>query len=129
MRRFVLGLYLCVVTVSAGLACGSGAFAVCVMVWGPSILDTALGAPPDRTHPAFWLGLVLLLPLMFFGCVAGFMLLGLPVAFRYREVFESMRIDTRDLDLARPLRSYAQNLLSYADRLDRRRLDLRKPDA
>ncbi len=29
-----------------------GAIGVCVVIWGSSVLKTALGSPPDLTHPA-----------------------------------------------------------------------------
>jgi hypothetical protein len=36
-------------------------------VWGPGILETALGNHPDRTHPAFWVYLGLAIPGMVVG--------------------------------------------------------------
>lgn len=39
-----------------------GALGVVSIIWGPQILDTALGSPPQRDHPAFWTGLFLFLP-------------------------------------------------------------------
>ena len=47
------------------------AMGICAAVWGEGILRTALGNPPDRSHPAFWLFLVIMLPGMFLSSFGG----------------------------------------------------------
>ncbi len=38
------------------------AMGICAAVWGEGILRTALGNSLDRSHPAFWLFLVIMVP-------------------------------------------------------------------
>lgn len=70
------------------LACMLGgifaAAGVCAVVYGPSILDTALGRPPDRSHPAFWLFMILMVPGMLIGAVGAVFAVMLPVAARWK---------------------------------------------
>ena len=47
------------------------AMGVCAQIWGGGILDTALGNPPDRSHPAFWLGLVVMVLGMLLSSLGG----------------------------------------------------------
>jgi hypothetical protein len=103
----------------AGFVFGlAAAVAPCVIIWGPGILSTALGSTPDKSHPAFWVGLLLLVPCVSLGLAAGFMLLFLPVAFRHPAIFEAIKFDSRDSVLATPMRWYARHLLEYANRLE-----------
>lgn len=44
---------------------------ICAMLWGGDVLNTALSRPPDYSHPAFWLGLVLLVPGVIIGFAGG----------------------------------------------------------
>lgn len=44
---------------------------VCAMLWGSAVLDTALGSPPDYSHPAFWFGLLIMVPGMLIGFAGG----------------------------------------------------------
>jgi hypothetical protein len=60
-------------------ACG-----LCTYIYGPAILETALGNPPDRTHPAFWLSLVLMVPAMLIGAAGAIFAVILPVSARWR---------------------------------------------
>lgn len=60
------------------------AVGICTLVYGPSILDTALGKPPDRTHPAFWLFMIVMVPGMLIGAVGAVFAIVLPVAARWR---------------------------------------------
>ena len=41
-----------------------GPVGLCAAIWGGSILDTALGDPPMRTHPAFLVFIILIAPSM-----------------------------------------------------------------
>src|SRR5262245_32321363 len=76
----------------------AGAAGVCAVFWGSSILDTALGNPPQRTHPAFITFFVLTYPAMFLcaaGCVATFLVplytrFGIPIS-RWPGVANFMR--------------------------------------
>ena len=52
---------------------------VCALVWGPEILNTALGSPPVRTHPAFWVFLALTVPSMLIGSAGAFFAVVLPL--------------------------------------------------
>ena len=48
-----------------------GAAGLCALIWGSSILDTALGDPPNRSHPAFITFLLVALPGMLVGGIGG----------------------------------------------------------
>jgi hypothetical protein len=48
----LLAVAICIAGGVAGIFAAGG---LCAAVWGGSILDTALGQTPDRSHPAFWL--------------------------------------------------------------------------
>ena len=47
------------------------AMGICAAIWGESVLNTAMGNPPDRSHPAFWLGFVIMVPSMIIGFIGG----------------------------------------------------------
>jgi hypothetical protein len=52
---------------------------VCALIWGVEILETTLGDPPVRTHPAFITFIILMVPCMII-CVTGvFFLLVVPI--------------------------------------------------
>jgi hypothetical protein len=36
------------------------ALGIVACAWGPQVVDSALGNPPDRTHPAFWAWLLIM---------------------------------------------------------------------
>ncbi len=113
--------FLAYVGLSCFLGCFLGIFGACgvsILVWGPRILETALGSPPDRTHPAFWLTIVLLLPCVILGMSGSVALLILPVAFKYPEIATTHR--RQDLWFVRVLKWYGLNLVSYATREEHR---------
>ena len=56
---------------------------ICAIIWGEGILRTALGRPPDRSHPAFLLFGLLMVPGMLIGAVGGIPLCKL--LYRYAE--------------------------------------------
>lgn len=79
MKRLVVNL-LGLLSVIGIMAMGSfAADGVCAYVWGPEILTTALGHHPDRSHPAFWTFLVLLVICMLAGAAAAVMGIVLPL--------------------------------------------------
>lgn len=84
----VLPIVRAVVLVAVVLACMLGgvfaAAGVCAWVYGPSILGTALGGPPDRTHPAFWLFVIVMVPGMLIGAAGAVFGVVLPVAAKWR---------------------------------------------
>jgi hypothetical protein len=100
-----------------------GAYGFCVQIWGTNILETALGSPPDRSHPAFWLSLILLVPSMLLGAAGALTLLILPVAFRFPA---AAVVAPRQRYQLRFLRGYAESLLGYVVSQDPRML--RHPD-
>lgn len=69
------------------LACMLGgilaAAGVCGLVFGWSILDTTLGPSPDRTHPAFWLFMIVMVPGMLVGAAGALFGVILPIAARW----------------------------------------------
>ena len=56
----------------------------CGFVWGGDILDTALGSPPIRTHPAFITFIVLMVPLMILGYVGVYFTVIFPIIAKFR---------------------------------------------
>ena len=76
------------------------AMGLCVALWGPAVLDTALAKPPDRTHPAFWMFMLLMVPAMIVGSVGGIFTFVVPLyAFFDVQVFKGGAIDQRWCDL------------------------------
>lgn len=65
--RYLLGLIMFAVLMAGMLGGVFAAAGFCACVWGPSILETALGKPPDRTHPAFWTFMLTMVPAMLVG--------------------------------------------------------------
>lgn len=59
-------------------AAGVSAFA-----FSSSVLDTVLGNPPDRTHPAFWVFIIVMVPGMLVGAAGAMFGVILPVAARW----------------------------------------------
>jgi hypothetical protein len=47
------------------------AMGLCAAIWGSQVLNTTLGNPPDKTHPAFWIFMLLAIPGMIVGFVGG----------------------------------------------------------
>ncbi|TLD68535.1 hypothetical protein FEM03_22280 [Phragmitibacter flavus] len=69
---------------------------VCALIFGSDVLDTTLGDPPDRTHPAFILFMLLMVPGMIVGAIGGTFGIVLPLYRGFRLPFgrsnESARI-------------------------------------
>ena len=113
MKKTLFTVYVILATF-AGLLIGlAGAYGICVFLWGPQILDTALGSRPDRSHPAFWLSLALLTPCMLIGVAGAISLLILPVAFRFPAAAATHRRE--HLHYVRFLRWYGESIVCYAD--------------
>lgn len=63
---------LCFLVLMASMLMGIfSAAGLCAAIWGPSILDTALGDSPDRSHPAYITFLFVMVPGMLIGAVGG----------------------------------------------------------
>lgn len=117
MKTFILQLYQ-FLSVMVGAFIGmAGAMAPSVLIWGPSILDTALGSHPVRSHPAFLLGGLLLAPCMILGIAAGFFFLFLPIAMRFPSELDSARCLTTSSQVDF-VRRYAKNLIEYLERAE-----------
>ena len=58
---------------------GFAAAGVCAFIWGPEILNTHLGKPPDWGHAASWTFLFLMIPFMIIGFVGGLFLFAIPL--------------------------------------------------
>ena len=125
MKKILFLTYV-LLTTAAGIFIGTaGAFGACVPIWGSHILDTALGSPADRTHPAFWLAMILFIPSMLVGMAGTIALLILPVAFRFPSAAATNR--SRDLYFVRFLRWYGERLVSYSNG-EESRLNNKKPN-
>lgn len=115
MNRVVFNLYVIVVLLLAMLLGLFGAYGSCVPFWGSHVFDTAFGSPPDRSHPAFWVALLLLFPAMLLGAAGAVALLILPVAFRFPEAARIGRLQSYQL---RFLRWYAERILAFVSTHD-----------
>jgi len=110
MNRVIFNLYAFVALLFGMLIGLLGAYGACVPIWGAGILDTALGSPPDRSHPAFWLSLALLVPSMLIGAAGALALLIMPVAFRFPTAVSFGLPQRYQL---RFLRRYAESILRF----------------
>jgi hypothetical protein len=118
MKSFVLQLYQLICMMVGAFMGMAGAFAPSVVIWGPNILNTAMGSHPDKHDPAFLLGLVLLGPGIIFGIAAGFFILFLPIAMRFPSALDLARCFTAHSQIA-VVRKYATRLLEYLERAER----------
>ena len=82
-----------------------GAAGVCAAIWGSSILNTALGDPPQRTHVAFITFMVIMVPGMLIGACGAVSGIILPLHLRFRIPFST------DGASLRFLRNYALRLV------------------
>lgn len=102
MAAFLLGSML------LGIFAGTG---VVAFIWGPTILDTALGDPPDRSHPAFGVCLLVMMPAMLVNAVGAIAGVIVPVSYAAR--IRMSVVEGREY--YRPLlRTYASWLLALA---------------
>ena len=87
-----------------------GAIGACVPFFGSNIFETAMGSPPDYSHPAFWISLILMVPSMLVGAAGAFALFVLPVASRFPDWAHVTPYERHFLAF---LRSYAESILRY----------------
>ena len=83
MMPVVRAMALAAVTLACMLGGIFAAVGLCVVVYGPAILDTAIGRPPDRSHPAFWLLMAVTVPGMLVGAAGALFAVVLPIASRW----------------------------------------------
>ncbi len=83
MLSIVRALVLLVVLLACMLGGIFAAAGVSASVFGSSVLDTALGNPPDRMHPAFWLFMIVMVPGMLVGAAGAMFGVILPIAARW----------------------------------------------
>jgi len=57
---------------------------VCALIFGSKVLDTTLGDSPDRTHPAFIIFMLLMVPGMIIGAIGGMFGIILPLYRKFR---------------------------------------------
>jgi len=68
----------------AGMLMGVLAAAgLCARIWGSSILDTALGDPPELSHPAFITFMLVMIPAALVGAVGAIASIMLPLFSRF----------------------------------------------
>lgn len=98
MKRLIHNLLLVIgsiVYISSGLMGIFAGMGVCAAGWGEGILSTALGRPPDYSHPAFWLFVLIAFPGMVIGFVGGAFVLGLLRALAKWQIGEGEKPDLR----------------------------------
>lgn len=82
--NIIIKIVLFIVLVMSGLFGIFASAGFCALVWGGDILDTALGSPPIRTHPAFITFIVLMGPLMILGYVGAYFTVIAPLIAKLR---------------------------------------------
>ena len=74
----IIAFIISLAALTAGMLMGVLAAAgLCARIWGSSILDTALGDPPELSHPAFITFMLVMIPAALLGAagaIAGIML-------------------------------------------------------
>lgn len=86
-----------------------GAAGLCALIWCSSILDTALGDPPLRTHPAFITFMLVMVPAMLLGAVGALAGVVLPLFARFGIRYKCSP------KFAKFLRAYATRILSVVE--------------
>ncbi len=81
---------------------------VCALIFGSDVLDTTLGDPPDRTHPAFILFMLLMVPGMIIGAIGGVFGIVLPLCRKFR-----IPLDRSNESARTWLHRYATGLAEY----------------
>lgn len=82
-----------------------GAAGLCARIWGSSILDTALGDPPQLTHPAFITFMLVMIPGALLGAAGAIAAILLPLYSRF-----GIRC-TGSFGVAKFMRSHAMRIL------------------
>lgn len=82
--RFIVRIIAFVAFLGAMLLGVFASAGVCAVVFGSRILDTALGDPPDRSHPAFYLFLALMIPAMLISACGGLFGIVVPLYRRFQ---------------------------------------------
>src|SRR5262245_14645577 len=77
-KKFAIGIAawsLCFLCMAGG---GFTALGISACIWGGEVVTGALGNPPNRSHPAFWLFIALLPPCMIIGAAGGIAAIVIP---------------------------------------------------
>ena len=88
-----------------------GAAGLCALIWGPSILVTALGNHPDRTHPAFITFMLVSMLGMLMGACGAISGIILPLHIRFRiPLLKSQGFESKFL------KAYASKIIEFISR-------------
>lgn len=79
MMRYLAQSVAFFIFLAAGVGGVFASAGFCVVIWGTSILDTALANPPNRSHPAFFTFIALMPVCMLIGFTGAFVLFFAPV--------------------------------------------------
>jgi len=126
MKPILFNLYAAIAQLLGCMLGIFGAFGACVPFFGSSVFDTALGSPPDYSHPALWMAFILMFPSLFIGAAGAMALFVMPVAFRFPDWAHVAPYQRGYLDF---LRSYAESILRYVASEEQRVSMLKKHDA
>lgn len=108
MTKFIIYLLDFIALLASMLMGILGAAGLCALIWGSSILDTALGDSPQRTHPAFITFMVVMIPGMLIGACGAVSGIILPLHLRFR-----VPLSKSDGVGSRFLRAYATRLIEF----------------
>jgi len=111
MIKVIIYLLDLVAFLASGLMGIFGAAGLCAAIWGSSILDTALGDPPQRTHPAFITFMIVAIPAMVIGWCGAFSSVILPLHLLFD--IPLSKSGDRSMKL---LRSYAARIIELTNR-------------
>lgn len=81
---FLFSLAVLIVSMLWGIFGASG---IVAFIWGPSVLDTVLGNPPDHTHPASLTFICLMVPGMLLGAAGALFAIVFPLFARFGILF------------------------------------------
>ncbi len=101
-RRVLVGTVGFLGVLIGGLLGVFAAAGLCAAIWGSAVLDTALGSPPERHHPAFWVFMAVMVPGMLVGMSGTFFCCYLPLCFRWP------RVTSRKASLGGPILRWLQ---------------------
>ncbi len=111
MAKFIVYFADCVALIGSMLMGILGAAGLCALIWGPSILDTALGHHPARTNSAFITFMLVMIPGMLIGACGAVSGIILPLHLRFRIPFlKSQGFESRFL------RAYASKIIEFTSR-------------
>ena len=93
IKMLLLWLLLAVPFIALMLVPIFAASGLVAFIWNGAVLDTVLGDPPNRHHPAFWVFLLLMVAGMLIAAVLGYCLIALPAFAKFKRDGLDVQLD------------------------------------